>query len=213
MALFSFDNPVLDKLGWIGDLMMVNVCFLLGCLPVVTIGTSVTAAHYTLFRMRRHEGGAVWRMFWKSYRENLVQSMLIWLLYFVVGVMVYVGLRSTFNAELSMGMFWSILSVISVWLYFSSMSFAFALQARFHNTIFGTIKNALFFSASHPIKGLFIGFLQLFPVLFLLFAPAWFLPVSVFWLVLGFSLILWLCNGMLWKCIAPFSEESICNEE
>ncbi len=73
----------------IGGLLLVNLLFLVCCLPIVTIGPSVVALHKVCccaVRNRAHDLPAV---FWNSFRQNLkagicltftVFPLLIWLL-------------------------------------------------------------------------------------------------------------------------------------
>ena len=43
--IFDMDSPVMRFLGRLADLMILNLVTLLCCLPVVTIGASLTAMH------------------------------------------------------------------------------------------------------------------------------------------------------------------------
>ena len=53
--LFNIDSPVMRFLGKVADLMILNLVTLLCCIPVVTIGASLTAMHYVLLKMVRNE--------------------------------------------------------------------------------------------------------------------------------------------------------------
>ena len=48
--LFNIDSPVMRFLGKVADLMILNLVTLLCCIPVVTIGASLTAMHYVLLK-------------------------------------------------------------------------------------------------------------------------------------------------------------------
>ena len=41
--LFNMDNKFFTVMGRVADLIMLNVVFLICCLPIVTIGASLTA--------------------------------------------------------------------------------------------------------------------------------------------------------------------------
>lgn len=61
----------------VGDLLLVNLLFVVCSLPVVTIGASATAMYYVLGRIRRQEG-TVTKDFFRSFRENFRQATLYW---------------------------------------------------------------------------------------------------------------------------------------
>ena len=75
--LFNLDSPILKVLGTLADMCLLNIMTLIGCLPVVTAGASITAMHYVLLKMVRNEEGYVWKDFWKSFKENFWQGMAI----------------------------------------------------------------------------------------------------------------------------------------
>jgi len=51
--LFNMDNKFFTVMGRVADLIMLNVVFLICCLPIVTIGASLTALHYVTLKMTR----------------------------------------------------------------------------------------------------------------------------------------------------------------
>ena len=51
MSFFSLDSKFSQIMGRVFDLMMLNIIFLIMCIPIVTIGANFTAMYYvTLFR-------------------------------------------------------------------------------------------------------------------------------------------------------------------
>ena len=53
--LFNMDNKFFTVMGRVADLIMLNVVFLICCLPIVTIGASLTALHYVTLKMARND--------------------------------------------------------------------------------------------------------------------------------------------------------------
>ena len=144
-SIFNYDGPIWGSLGKLADLVILNLLTLLCCIPLVTIGASLTAAHYVALKIRRGEG-YVWKNFWKSFKENLKQSTALWLIYIVV----IGGSISSYFIAMSMGgTMGSLLSaVVFVLALFSVMISVWALpmQSKFINGVFATIKNAFLFA-------------------------------------------------------------------
>ena len=55
-GIFSLDGPLMQLLNKLADLLTLSILWLLGCLPIVTIGASTTALYYAVMKMIRGEG-------------------------------------------------------------------------------------------------------------------------------------------------------------
>ena len=75
--LFNMDNKFFTVMGRVADLIMLNVVFLICCLPIVTIGASLTALHYVTLKMTRNEESYIIRSFFKSFKQNFKQATVI----------------------------------------------------------------------------------------------------------------------------------------
>ena len=60
-----------------GNMVILSVLFLAGCIPVVTIGTSLTALYYGTVKSTRSEIGYPAKEFIKAYRMNLFKGTLL----------------------------------------------------------------------------------------------------------------------------------------
>ena len=84
--LFNMDNKFFTVMGRVADLIMLNVVFLICCLPIVTIGASLTALHYVTLKMARNEESYIIRSFFKSFKQNFKQATVINLIMLAVPV-------------------------------------------------------------------------------------------------------------------------------
>lgn len=66
--LFNIDNPVMQFLSKMFDLIVLNLIFILSCIPIITIGASISALYYVCLKMLRGEDPYIWQNFWKSFR-------------------------------------------------------------------------------------------------------------------------------------------------
>lgn len=73
------DNPVFTFMGKLGDVVALNVIWLLCCLPVITIGASTTALFYTARKIAAGEEYRVWHDFFHSFQVNWRQAAALWL--------------------------------------------------------------------------------------------------------------------------------------
>lgn len=85
--LFNLDNPVMQFLSRIFDLVVLNVIFLVFCIPVVTAGASLSGLYYVSLKIVRGEEPYIWRNFFKGFRQNFKQGTFIWILMLLAAVL------------------------------------------------------------------------------------------------------------------------------
>lgn len=137
-GLFCPDNVVVRFFVKLGYCWWLNTLWLVTSLPVFTIGASTTALCYAMMKLHRGEGYPT-RNFFHSFRENFGQATVLWLLYLAVGVLlaldlVYWNRRGGGRANLP----WAVSFALCI-LYGISLSYVFAIQAKFVNPVRKTI--------------------------------------------------------------------------
>lgn len=70
------ENPVIAFLNKMADLILLNLIFLLCCIPVVTIGPAITALYAVSLRSVRYGDGYVIQTF--SGRLSRILNSLLW---------------------------------------------------------------------------------------------------------------------------------------
>lgn len=189
-GLFNYDSPLMSGLGKMADLVVLNLLTLLCCIPIVTIGASITACHYVALKIRRGEG-YVLKNFWKSFRENFKQSTIMWLM-LVVFVVVSVFSYSLAMSGMGGTMGSIICTVIFVGALFVAMTCAWLwpMQSKFVNSINDTIKNAFLFAFKYLLRTLLMLIISVVPVVLLLVLSfQWYSLLIVF----GISVPVYLC--------------------
>ena len=70
--LFEYDNKFFEVLGKITDIIILNLLCIISCLPIITIGASVTATYFVALQMVRNEETYIIREFIKRFKENFI---------------------------------------------------------------------------------------------------------------------------------------------
>lgn len=200
--MFRYDSGIMTFLGKVTDIVILNLLTLLCCIPIVTIGASLTAAHYTALKMHRDTDNYVVKNFFKSFKANILQGTLIWILWLVVvavSVFAYMfypegGISTVLKVVMcSMLIF---IALTTMWI--------FPLQARFVNPIRMTMRNAFFFSCRYILRTL--GMLAVTVAglaLWIFLSPQWYwIPI-----LFGFSLPIYLCAMMYSKVFEKMEEQ------
>ena len=61
----------------IGDIVFLNLCFLLTCIPVVTAGTALISLYTVTLKMAQNQEGYVIKSYFKAFKDNLKQGIIV----------------------------------------------------------------------------------------------------------------------------------------
>lgn len=142
--IFSLDSPLFSFLSKVADLILLNILTLICCLPIVTVGASMTALHYVVLKMVRDEESYIVRSYFKSFKQNFKQATIIWLILLLVGAVLigdlFILSFSTirFSNWIRIALFTVIIIVLLATMHL------FPVLSRFDNTIKNTFKNSFF---------------------------------------------------------------------
>lgn len=128
----------------IGDVVIASSLFLLFCLPVVTIGASVTALYYTVFRKYNKKIDSVSKDFMNSLKENLKNGIIIHIIYTVYSAIAGFNIYFAFNGfgGVRLPEWYKAVSFVPLLPVIFTLPFVYPLLARFSNGIKGTITNS-----------------------------------------------------------------------
>ena len=202
------DSPLMIFLSNLTDIIVLNVLCFICCLPVITIGPSVTAMHYITLKIARDEEIYVLRDYFKAFKENFKQSIIAWMVFLVITAVFFVdylilkdmGLENT-------KVFLMIIGAIYLLVCFTMM-YVFPLMARFENSLKQTVKNAFFMSILHIFKTVIMAVIYAIPFVLL---PLHYNVLMVFLLV-GLSGPAYF-NSFIWKSIFKKYEPEKVEEE
>ena len=190
--IFNLENRFWVFMGHVADLIILNILFIICCIPVITIGPSLTALYYMTMKIIRGEESYIIKGFFKSFRENFRQGILIWLILFALIVLLVldflimqnlpegVSLPSFFNYII--GLAGLVLSMVTL--------YTFPLLAKFANTIKATLKNALIISILHLPKTLLMLAITILPLILMAYGPGEVFSYGILaYIMLGFAVI------------------------
>ncbi len=185
MKFFNFDNPVMQALTKLADLFILNLLFTLCCIPVVTIGASLTALYTVTLKAAKNEESYIVSSFFRAFKENFKISTLSWLIMLAAGIVLFLDFRFSAFLPVSYSQVIRVAAVSFSIIYFLLMTYLFPYIARFENTLKNSFKNAFILSIIHlPYTFLFliIALLSIALTIFINFQISGFL-----WFVIGFS--------------------------
>lgn len=198
-SLFNYDNPVFRFLGRIFDMVILNLLCLICCVPIITIGASVTALYYCMLKIVREQDTSVSKMFFHSFLQNMKQGFLMTLLFGGITLVLLLDILACRVIDLAFLKYVKYLVYVFCIVLIVIASYAFPLLAQFENTIRGIVKNAFFMSMTNFLYTIVIAGLNMLPIVLFFRFPELFVISFPIWLTFGFSTITWVNAKMFTK--------------
>jgi len=200
---FDVESPLMSGLNKMADMMILNLITIICCVPVITIGAALTALHYVSLKMVRNEETYIVKGYFKSFKQNFIQSTIIWLLQLLLLGLMIVDFTIVNHSGMEFP-FWVSMGLVALCLLvYALLIHVFPLQARFENKIAVTIKNSIL-----------VG-LMIFPKT-LLEVIVWAVPIGIIYyleqalpliILFGFSLPAYVCAMLYSNTFKKFEPE------
>ena len=189
------------------DLIGLNLIFIVSCIPILTIGASLTSLYsVTLKMVDPDKDYFLVKDFIGSFKKNFIQSTMamgIVLLKVAILVGIIFLINHAADGEPSLAItapFLVLITIIGL-----ITLYLFPLLAYFDNTIAHLLKNALIISFHQMAKSIVLFMIALIIIIIIpLFVPqVWFV-----WLLIAFSLTAYLQSLILRKIFESYTEKN-----
>ena len=175
--IFNMDSPVMSALTKMADLIILNLLAFFCCIPIITVGASMTALHYIALKVVRDEECYIVKGFFKSFKENFVQATGIWLIKVFLIIVFAADFWIVRNSQDTLPFWMMMLLVCVAVLAFLALFLAFPLLAKFENSVRMTLKNSALVGIMILPKTILMAACWVLPFIILYFFPQ-ILPVD-----------------------------------
>ncbi len=177
----------------IGDIVFLNLIFLLTCIPVITIGIALISLYTVTQKMARNEEGYVikdyFKAFWANWKQGLLVGIILEVILFILGYDAWVLLASK-EAYAAAGFFITAAALVIV---AAVMQYLFPLMARYDNPVRRSVKNAVLLAISRlPYTLVLLALAAVLPLLVLISSYAY-----IYIIFAGISLCAFLQSKLL----------------
>lgn len=202
-SMFSPDSKIMQAISRITDLVLLNILFLLSCLPVFTIGAAITAMHTLCFRMLRQEESNIIKPYFRAFKENFRSATGIYAILALILIPDYLYFNRFFHVEglAHYGMYFFIfIAAVTV----LAAGFAFPWVSQFRNSVPQTLRNALHLSIGNLPLAIAVAAINLLPAVLWIANYDLFLKVSFLWLALYFAAAAYMNAALLYPVFKPY---------
>ena len=196
-------NPVLDFINTLCNFIVLNLVFLITCLPVFTIGAALSSLYYVTLKEARGEYGYLIRPYLQKFRENLKTGTAAFAILFVIGAVLLFNLAFWFSVGSIASSVLTGLFFIALILWLFVFTYTFPLIARFENTTRQTLKNAFCLLMANVKPTLALLGIYIAVVTLCMFAK----PMKLFMVLVGFAFVAYCQSFVFKKVFAPYEHE------
>ena len=187
MRIFNYDSPLMRFLSTIGDIILLNLIYILTCLPLITIGAANTALFYAADQLQENLGNLIPNYF-HAFKSNFRKSTLIWLILAGIFSILLVNYNITKMMPAPLNTILSIIYIAFGVLCLVFYIYIFPILALQESNSKHLIKIAFLLAASQFPKTLLFLVLLLIPISVLTLATNWFIRLVPLWLLGFFSI-------------------------
>ena len=139
-GFFAYDGKVMEILNKTGEIILLNIIFLICCLPVITIASALTSFYYAMIKSVRRERGNPVREFMRSMKRTIAKGSLLTLGIFLwMGALLYgrwMLLNGPGGAVSFQRVLYDVLIVLSIFF----LIYIFPVFSRFEMKLSGIVK-------------------------------------------------------------------------
>lgn len=196
--LFNLDNPFMQFLSRVGDLILANFLFMICSIPLFTIGAAWAGLHRVTQKIADDSLNSTVKTFFEGFRENFKQATISWMglvVFLVCMACNYLLIITYFTGNTAMLL--KALLTFLVCLVLAVCAYLFPLMVRYENTLINHIRNGVILAVIKLPRTLGMLLLNNLPFLLLYFSIPTFSKTLVFWLVIGFGFTSYICSVWL----------------
>lgn len=211
--IFSIESKFVQTLATVGNLIILNLLWILTSLPIITIGASTTAMYAVAFKYADDTDDAVLKPYFKAFASNFKQSTLIWIpMCLVFGLLIIDAYYLLGNANAEATAFLWIPFFVVLMVLLVTTAHVFPQIARYQVDTRTALHNTLLMSLLHLFLTAGVVGLNLLPWVVMIIVPEVMAYTGIFWVMFGASAIAYFNAKVLLKMYkkhepAPEQEE------
>lgn len=162
--LFAPDRPFSIWMTRLFDSVLLSVLWLICCIPIVTIGPATQAVYYVALKQAEGEDGYVIQRFFHAFRRSFGKSVAVGLVMMGSGGLLVMDLWLSHLAGTNDFRMLILVFLVLLFLWASVFVYVFAVQARFENSVLGTVRTAAGLALQHIPQTLVLLVTALLPI-------------------------------------------------
>ena len=206
-GFFSYESKPMQILMFLGDIILLNVIYLVCCIPIFTIGAA-QAGMFTACKvlLDKEDDSSVYAAFWRGFTSGFGTVTLAWGVTTLVLLLVGYG---AITAAMLGAPVWAVAIALAVCAIFQTLVPAF--HSRFGCTWWQLIRNSWFLLFAHPLRSIGTAALIWAPGVYLMICLYNgnifdFMSMAIIWFALYYGTAFCFATGFMKKPFKTLSE-------
>ncbi len=204
---FNLDGPLFAVFQKIADLFLLNIAFLICCIPIFTIGPATSALYAVTMEMIRKENNNLFKSYFGYFKKYFPQSFIVEIIFIFVGAFLYFD-YCVFGTLGQAGQLLQYVILVSAIYYLFALMYVFCVIPVFDNRVKNALRNAFVLPYVHlPWTLLTFAFQSVLLYASLhnpdTFFRYWIIP----WICIGFAFVAYISSFMYYRAFMRYFPE------
>ena len=186
--MFSMDSKIMEVLGFLADLLFLNLLFLVCCIPVVTIGAAQSGLYNAVRVLQdKEDDSSVYKAFFRGFTSGFGNVTVLWIVFAIFDAILIYTLIISLSFE---GFVSFVVPLIALVPCLVLHAVIVVFHSQFSCTIMQLFRNAWLVMLMHPLRSLAVGVLTWLPAGVFIASPYTFFQLTPLFLSVYFSVAL-----------------------
>lgn len=207
-SIFSYDGPLFRIAERLGNLILLNLLYLIFCIPIITIGPATVALRYVTLKYAENVEDRVWAPFIHSFRQNLKQGILVGVIATILGAFLAWDLYLIYQIVDSGAVVDKVMLVavaLACVLYLMATAYIYPLIARFENSLKQMLRTAIILAIRHLPATVCLAIISAAPIVLLMYHPTTFVITLALYFFVGFAAIAYFQDKLIYRIFQQYT--------
>lgn len=187
---YKNQEPFLKRmLDAFGNIFALNICFVVGCIPIITIGASLTALYAMCIRLQEEEEETVVAGFIHEFKRSFKQSTIAFFAILLALFVMYFEFLLVKTVPGTISTFYTGVLILELIVLALIVPFLFPLIARYNNKLSISVRNSMILAMSYKWSWIKVMVAWFAPIAFCIIYPEIFVYIWYLWILLIFGAI------------------------
>lgn len=205
---FSPDSALFRIVERLINLVLLNLLYLLFCIPIVTIGPATVALRYVTLKYAENEEDRVWTPFIHSFKQNLKQGIALGTITTALGVFLALDMYWIYSIASAGDVFYMFILVvvaIACIVYLMMTAYIYPMMARFENSLKQMFRTAVVLAIRHLPATICVAIIAAAPILLLFYTFTTFTLMLGFYCIIGFATVAFLQDKLICRIFQQYA--------
>lgn len=187
-SLFNYDSPIMQALTTVGDLIIINIMFLIFCIPIFTIGAAQSGLYNAVRVLQdKEDDSSCAAAFFRGFRNGFGRITAYWCIFLVVFYLLFANYALVYiygQVQMDAPV---VLAMIGLFLCAMIQTQLTIFHSRFDCTFRQLFRNAVLLVLAHPLRSLLATVVTWSPLILFLLDMYIFMMAAPLFFVIWFS--------------------------